>query len=281
MNGLCESSEPAEQECVVMKFGGTSVHDANSIRGVCQLVKKALPRCPVVVVSALALVTDRLLGVGGGARGIAAEKAPRPVSQDGLLGAGESLSSRLVEAALRSVGVDAALVDARTCVITDAAHTRATPLWDETNERLEAVLVPLLKSGRVPVMGGFVGATRDGIPTTLGRGGSDFSASIVGAGLHAERIEIWTDVDGVMTADPTLCPDASRVPRMSFDEAAELAYFGAKVLHPATLVPAMRGNVPVWVLNSRNPDCAGTEIVAHCENDERIDDGRINDGRIN
>ena len=331
MNGLCESDEAAARECVVMKFGGTSVQDASSIRGVCQLVKKALPRCPVVVVSALARVTDELLNVGrvaaegrldlvadilhllrqrheavardlvagneykrlweklaaefkaleAVANGIAAEKALRPVSQDRLLGAGESLSSRLVEAALRSVGVDAALVDARTCVITDAAHTRATPLWEETNERLATVLVPLLQSGKVPVMGGFVGATRDGIPTTLGRGGSDFSASIVGAGLHAERIEIWTDVDGVMTADPTLCPDARRVPRMSFDEAAELAYFGAKVLHPATLVPAMRGNVPVWVLNSRNPDCAGTEIVAHCENDGRIGDGRINDGRIN
>jgi len=330
MNGLCESSEPAEQECVVMKFGGTSVQDASSIRGVCQLVKKALPRRPVVVVSALARVTDQLLNVGlasaegrldlvaeilhllrqrheavardlvagdeygclyeelaaefkaleAAANGIATEKALRPVSQDRLLGAGESLSSRLVEASLRSVGVDAALVDARTCVITDAAHTRATPLWDDTNGRLQAVLVPLLESGRVPVMGGFVGATRDGIPTTLGRGGSDFSASIVGAGLHAERIEIWTDVDGVMTADPTLCPDARRVPRMSFDEAAELAYFGAKVLHPATLVPAMRCNVPVWVLNSRNPDCAGTEIVAHCENDGRINSGWNNDGQV-
>ena len=110
-----------------------------------------------------------------------------------------------------------------------------------------------------------MGATRDGIPTTLGRGGSDFSASIVGAGLHAKKIEIWTDVDGIMTTDPNLCPDACRVPRMSFDEAAELAYFGAKVLHPATLLPAMRSNIPVWVLNSRKPDCAGTEIVANCE----------------
>ncbi len=116
-------------------------------------------------------------------------------------------------------------------------------------------------------MGGFVGATRDGIPTTLGRGGSDFTASIVGAGVHAQRIEIWTDVDGIMTTDPNLCPDACRVPRMSFDEAADLAYFGAKVLHPATLVPAMRSNIPVWVLNSRNPECAGTEIVSYCEGD--------------
>ncbi len=148
--------------------------------------------------------------------------------------------------------------------MTDAAHTRATPLWDETNERLQSIVLPLLETGQVPVMGGFVGATRDRIPTTLGRGGSDFSASIVAAGLHASRIEIWTDVDGILTTDPNLCPDARRVVRMSFDEAADLAYFGAKVLHPATLVPAMRGNIPVWVLNSRSPECPGTEIVAHC-----------------
>ena len=198
---------------------------------------------------------------------IAAEKALAPCSQDRLLGVGESLSSRLVRSALQSSGVDAVLVDARECIITDAAHTHATPLWEETNARLQAVLWPLLESRRVPVMGGFIGATRDGVPTTLGRGGSDFSAAIVGAGVHAERIEIWTDVDGIMTTDPNLCSDARRVPRMSFDEAAELAYFGAKVLHPATLVPAMRSNIPVWVLNSRNPECAGTEIVAHGEGD--------------
>ncbi len=198
---------------------------------------------------------------------IAAEKAFAPCSQDKLLGVGELLSSKLVQSALQSAGVDAVLVDARECIITDAAHARATPLWEETNERLQTVLWPLLESGQVPVMGGFVGATRDGIPTTLGRGGSDFSASIVGAGIHAQRIEIWTDVDGIMTTDPNLCPDARRVPRMSFDEAADLAYFGAKVLHPATLVPAMRSNIPVWVLNSRNPECPGTEIVAHCEGD--------------
>ncbi len=143
-------------------------------------------------------------------------------------------------------------------------------LWEETNERLQSRLAPVVKAGQIPVLGGFVGATQDGIPTTLGRGGSDFSASIVGAGLHATRIEIWTDVDGIMTTDPALCSDARRVARMSFDEAADLAYFGAKVLHPATLVPAMRSNVPVWVLNSSNPDCPGTEIVAHCENDGRV-----------
>jgi len=302
-------------ECVVMKFGGTSVEDAVAIRRACQIVERATSNPPVVVVSALAKVTDQLMNAGWAAaqghlgsareilphlrqrheivahelmdgeehgrlrdeltnefgtadqvlRSIASEKAFTPASQDHLLGVGEALSSKLVHAALRLAAIEAVWVDAKECIITDAAHTRATPLWEETNERLRAVLLPLLESKCVPVMGGFVGATRDGIPTTLGRGGSDFSASIVGAGLHAKKIEIWTDVDGIMTTDPNLCRDACRVPRMSFDEAAELAYFGAKVLHPATLLPAMRSNIPVWVLNSRKPDCAGTEIVANCE----------------
>jgi aspartate kinase len=310
-----KSSEATEQrlECMVMKFGGTSVEDAPAIQRVSDLVRQRLRHRPAVVVSALAKVTDQLLGAGKAAAegrleparetvrllrdrheqlaagllygeeyerlrsqlerefreldqvvlSIAAEGQFTPRAQDNLLGRGESFSSRIVQAALLQNGVDAVWVDAKECIITDAAHTQATPLWKETDERLESVLLPLLRAGRVLVLGGFVGATRDGIPTTLGRGGSDFSAAIVGAGLHASRIEIWTDVDGVMTTDPNLCPDAQRVPRMSFDEAAELAYFGARVLHPATLVPAMRRDIPVWVLNSRNPEGAGTEIRAY------------------
>ncbi len=124
------------------------------------------------------------------------------------------------------------------------------------------LLQPLLAEGKVPVLGGFIGADPDGIPTTLGRGGSDFSATILGAALHAHRIEIWTDVDGVLTADPKLCPDARLIPRMSFGEASELAQCGAKVLHPSTLIPAMRENIPVFVLNSANPANRGTEIVS-------------------
>src|SRR5262249_16827310 len=116
--------------------------------------------------------------------------------------------------------------------------------------------------GHVPVLGGFIGATREGIPTTLGRGGSDFTAAIIGAGLGAERIEIWTDVDGMMTTDPRLCPGARRIKALSFDEAAELAYFGAKVLHPASLLPAIQKNIPVQVLNSRKPKNEGTRITA-------------------
>lgn len=191
----------------------------------------------------------------------AGELTPR--LQDQLLGAGECLSSRIVQAAFAQAGIDAVWIDARACIVTDAAHTEATPLWDDTNRRLQAVLAPLLADSKVPLLGGFIGATSDGIPTTLGRGGSDFTASIVGAAVHASRIEIWTDVDGILTTDPKLCPEARRVPTMSFEEAADLAYFGAKVLHPASIAPAMHKNIPVWVLNSRNPEGKGTEIVAH------------------
>jgi aspartate kinase len=184
-------------------------------------------------------------------------------AQDHLLGFGECLSSKVVSAALRRETVKAALVDARSCIVTDSRHTQAAPLWELTSECVQRVLHPLLKDRYVPVLGGFIASTRDGVPTTLGRGGSDLTAAIVGAVLHAKRIEIWTDVDGVMSGDPGLCADARVIARMSFDEAAELAHFGAKVLHPATLSPAMRKNIPVYVLNSRNPKCEGTEIVAH------------------
>ena len=183
--------------------------------------------------------------------------------QDQLLGAGECLSSRIVQAAFLQAGIDAVWLDARECIVTDAAHTQATPLWEETNQRVRAAFEPLLAQSRVPVLGGFIGATSDGIPTTLGRGGSDFTASIVGAALQASRIEIWTDVDGILTTDPKLCSEARRVPTMSFEEAADLAYFGATVLHPASIAPAMQENIPVAVLNSRHPEGKGTEIVAH------------------
>jgi len=317
-----DRSDAAEQRTdgIVMKFGGTSVEDAPAMRRVSQLVKERLRQKPVVVVSALAKVTDQLFAAGlAAAEGdrevvleavqrlrqrheqiaaellerenydrlrndlegefqaldealcsIAAEGQFSPRAQDNLLGRGEALSSRIVQAVLWKDGLDAVLLDAKQCIITDAAHTRATPLWDETNQRLKAALLPLLESGSIPVLGGFVGSTRDGVPTTLGRGGSDFSAAIVGAALRATRIEIWTDVDGVMTTDPVICSDARRVPRLSFDEAAELAYFGAKVLHPATLLPAMRHDIPVWVLNSRNHGCEGTEIRAYSGGEGRV-----------
>ncbi len=195
-------------------------------------------------------------------RGIAAVGELTPRTSDHVLSFGEVISGKLVSAVLSLRGIDSSLVDARECILTDATHTRATPLFDEIHDRLEQQVKPLLERGLVPVLGGFIGATREGIPTTLGRGGSDFTAAIVGAGLGAERIEIWTDVDGMMTTDPRLCPGARRIKALSFDEAAELAYFGAKVLHPASLLPAIQKNIPVQVLNSRKPKNEGTRITA-------------------
>ncbi len=186
-------------------------------------------------------------------------------SQDQLLGFGERFSSRLVKDALCQAGIDAAHVDAQACIVTDARHAGANPMWDVTEQRLQEKVSPLLESRRVPVLGGFIASTRDGVPTTLGRGGSDFSAAIFAAALCASRLEIWTDVDGIMTTDPKLCPDARVIRRMSFDEAAELALFGARVLHPATLAPVMRANIPVYVLNSRRPEGEGTEILARAK----------------
>lgn len=191
-------------------------------------------------------------------------------AQDHLLSFGECFSSRLVKEALCEAGIQAAHVDARACIVTDARHGQASPVWDATEQRVQEALSPLLEHGQVPVMGGFIASTGDGVPTTLGRGGSDFSAAIVAAALCAARVEIWTDVDGIMTTDPKLCSDARVIRRISFDEAAELAHFGAKVLHPATLAPAMRENIPVYVLNSRRPEGEGTEIVARAKRSNAV-----------
>ncbi len=194
-------------------------------------------------------------------RGIAALHELSPRSNDRLGAYGEALNSKLVAAAFASRGLNAAHVDSRQVLVTDAQHTKAIPQFPETNAKLKAIVAPLLAEGQVPVMGGFIGATINGITTTIGRGGSDFSAAIFGAGLGAKRIEIWTDVDGMMTTDPRICPDAKRIRVISFEEAAELAYFGAKVLHPATVQPAIQQNIPVFILNSKNPTCDGTKIT--------------------
>jgi aspartate kinase len=164
--------------------------------------------------------------------------------------------------------MNAVHLDARKVIITDKRHTQAAPNFPETYSRLMAT-VPQLARESVVVMGGFIGSTMDGVTTTLGRGGSDFTAAIVGAGIDAEAIEIWTDVDGMLTADPTILHGGHRVKTISFAEAAELAYFGAKVLHPATVVPAIEKNIPVLILNSRRPEVDGTRITAEsvpCEN---------------
>jgi len=189
-------------------------------------------------------------------------------TSDRVVGAGEVLSSRLLADALREAGNDAVWVDARECLVTDETYGCAAPLRAETDRRLGELVLPVLRAGRVPVLGGFIAATTEGTPTTLGRGGSDFSAALVAAGLGAHALEIWTDVDGIMTADPRLCPDARLIPSISFAEAAELAQAGAKVLHPATLLPATEKNIPVYVRNSRRPQSLGTRIVPEGEQPE-------------
>jgi aspartate kinase len=201
-------------------------------------------------------------------KGLAVLGELTPRSIDAISSYGERLSSYVVALAFRHFGMDAVHLDSRRVIITDRRHTQASPLFHETYERLERTIPPLAAS-QVVVMGGFIGSTEDGVTTTLGRGGSDYTASIVGAGIGAKEIQIWTDVDGMLTADPTILAGGHRVKTISFAEAAELAYFGAKVLHPATVVPAIEKNIPVLILNSRRPEVAGTRIipeVVHCGN---------------
>ncbi|MDR3765118.1 MAG: lysine-sensitive aspartokinase 3 [Acidobacteriota bacterium] len=194
-------------------------------------------------------------------KGVVAVGELSPRSSDYVVSYGERLNSKIVTEAYKARGIRAALVDARTVMITDAQHGKAIPQADEIEHRAKNLVRPLLDDGQVPVMGGFIGATLDGVQTTIGRGGSDFSAALIGSGLDAEAIEIWTDVNGMMTTDPRICPDARRIRVISFEEAAELAYFGAKVLHPATVLPAVQKNIPVLILNSMDPTNEGTLIV--------------------
>jgi aspartate kinase len=201
-------------------------------------------------------------------KGLAVLGELTPRSIDAISSYGERLSSLVVTLGFKHFGLSAVHLDARRVIVTDRRHTQAAPNFPETYARLSAVVPPLAEQG-VVVMGGFIGSTESGVTTTLGRGGSDFTASIVGAGIDAEEIQIWTDVDGMLTADPTILPGGHRVKTISFAEAAELAYFGAKVLHPATVVPAIEKNIPVLILNSRRPDVPGTRIVSevvHCDN---------------
>ncbi len=186
-----------------------------------------------------------------------------PRSRDAVVAMGELASSALVAAALDQSGTPARFVDARTVLITSAEHGQAQPDQPSTSARLHEHVQPLVQSGVVAVLGGFIGATTDGATTTLGRGGSDYSASIFGAGLHAQEIQIWTDVDGMLTADPRVVSGARPLPALSFAEASELAYFGAKVLHPSTIAPAVAGGIPVRILNSHRPEVAGTTITAN------------------
>ncbi len=287
---------------IVMKFGGSSVESAAAIDRVASIVRSRLHRHPVVVVSAMGKTTNRLLAIAqsavkgdragalaqleelraytlreggpvGGAvdahlqelaelvQGLAVLGELTPRSVDAISAYGERLSSLIVAERFRANSLDAVHADSRQYIVTDARHTQAAPLHAETYERLRTGLAPIARQ-QVVVMGGFIAATANGVTTTLGRGGSDFSASIIGAGLDAEEIQIWTDVDGMLTCDPRIADIGHRIKVISFGEAAELAYFGAKVLHPSTVFPAVEKNIPVLILNSRRPDVEGTRIVA-------------------
>ena len=303
---------------VVMKFGGTSVEDPAAITRTANIVAGRLKqgKQPVVVVSALAKVTDQLLRAAASAatgdrtgalaissrlrcrhrdtaaalvkdsaelakvidekfdsldevlRGLAAILELTPRISDLVVSYGERISSRIVAAAFAERGINSTHVDARNVVVTDSQFQKAVPNDALIEKRAAEHLRPLIDQGKVPVMGGFIASNEEGITTTLGRGGSDFTGALVGGALTAGAIEIWTDVDGIMTSDPRVCPDALRVKVISFEEAAELAYFGAKVLHPATILPAVKKNIPVLVLNSKNPTNEGTRIISvapHCK----------------
>jgi aspartate kinase len=295
---------------IVMKFGGSSVDGAASIERVAGIVRDHLPRQPVVVVSAMAKTTRRLLeaadaAVAGDRDGalaafdeieafhrreshgmvppagrpaldaalapyfndlrtqldeLLATRALTPRAADAVAGFGELLASTILAFAFTHSGVDAAWVDCRRVIVTDHDFTRARPLYGPTDARLRETILPLLRAGRVPVVGGYVGATLQGVTTTLGYEGSDFSAAIVGAALGAEEVLIWTDVDGMRTADPRSFPGARRIRTLSFAEALELSCSGAKKPHYGTLGPASRSGVPIRILDSRHSGGQGTVI---------------------
>ncbi len=183
-----------------------------------------------------------------------------PRSLDAVAAYGEKLSSLIMAGTLRDAGFKSEAISAERLILTDKVFNSATPQMAQTEKNCQDVLLPLLNEGIIPVITGFIGATEDGITTTLGRGGSDYSASIVGAALNSEEIWIWTDVDGVMSADPRLVPNARSLRRISYAEAGELSYFGAKVIHPLTVLPAVEKGIPLYIKNTLNPDFPGTRI---------------------
>lgn len=298
---------------IIMKFGGTSVEDARAIARVTDIVREHLRDRPIVVLSAIAGMTDGLIAMARQAaegreaeaqavlahlrerhetivteldlseetrktlraeierhfeqlahlvRGLAILGELTPRSLDAICSYGERLSTLIAARAMHERGIPARWLDARQVILTDEMFGRATPLLEKIEEKVKEHLRPLWEQGYVPVTQGYIGATEQGVTTTLGRGGSDFTAALLGAALGAREIQIWTDVDGMLTADPRLVPTALRVKLLSFAEASELAYFGAKVLHPSTILPAISKNIPVRILNSRKPHLSGTLITS-------------------
>ena len=188
-----------------------------------------------------------------------------PRAMDAITSLGERINARILAAVLRERGTTSEAVDGTALIVTDTKFQNAVPLMDPTRERVASRLIPILDKGVVPIVTGFVGATETGVTTTLGRGGSDYSAAILGDSLDADEVWIWTDVDGVMTADPRIIPEARVLPVMSYNEVSELAYFGAKVVHPRTIRPVVERGIPLWVKNTFNPTHPGTRIDQETE----------------
>ena len=298
---------------LIMKFGGTSVGDADRIAHVAGLVVEARQRDPqlVVVASAMAKVTDALFALARGAVAGNGETGPRlealrarhqeaarallqtpqelDLAQraigarfedlrrccdsiallgevtartlDRVAGVGEQLSCALLAAALRERGVAATAVSATELIVTDAHFGAAQPSLEQSRPRVREKLLPLIAQGTIPVVTGYIAATAEGVPTTLGRGGSDFSAAILGACLDADAVWIWSDVDGILTADPNIVPEARTLSELSYASAATLAAFGAEVLHPKTVAPLVERGIPLRLLNTFRPTHPGTQIV--------------------
>ena len=308
----------------VLKFGGTSVGNAQAFAQVAEIVQAARQRDAntVVVTSAMAGVTNQLIAAAQAAatgdhdaylqareellakhqmvagqlitdgaeraalgrlleerlqgferlcRAIAILGELTARGLDVVAGMGERLAAPLLAAVLRARGLPAEAVDAADLIVTDNNFGAAEPLMDASRQKTRERLLPLLAKGILPVCTGYVGATVEGIPTTLGRGGSDYSAAILGACLDASEVQIWTDVDGILTADPRVVPQARTLPELSYGEAAELSYFGAKVLHPKTILPAIEQGIALRVLNTFNPTHPGTRVVK----DARPTDGTV------
>jgi aspartate kinase len=294
---------------IVLKFGGTSVQNAEMMDATLSIVQARLERAPVLVSSAMSKVTDqlqeiaRLVGegretdaeailsavrqrhiecgrsfltganlsqcetdltsvcaeLGAIIRALVMLKEWSKRSNDAILSFGERLSTIILLHRAHERGMAAELFDSRELIRTDDNFTAAAPIEDLTNRLVSSRV--RTKPGMVAIMQGFIASTTGGAPTTLGRGGSDFTATIVGAALRAEEVQIWTDVTGIMTSDPRIAQSARTIEKISYREAAELAYFGAKVIHPATIQPAVNLGIPVWVKNTFRPDDAGTCIV--------------------
>jgi len=308
---------------IVMKFGGTSTHDAAAMNNVVRIVTFHITQNPVVVVSAIAQATncleetarnaalgkeDRALGiieelfqrhivivnqliktdslkgdlkrvieqyhaeVRQLVKGVAILKELTPRTMDAICSYGERISSRIVAGGLQENEVDAVWVDASEFMITNDNFGHAEPQVERVTENLERVVRPLIMKRKVPVTQGFIGITSSGSYTTMGRESSDYSASLIGAAMNAKKIQIWTDVDGILTADPTVVKGTRKIKKMTFEEAFELSYFGAKVLHPNTMLPVLEKKIPVQILNSKRPGGAGTlvDVELHSPEDTAV-----------